>query len=380
MQWHELVFSEKKQIRLLRHILFWVAWGLYFFLCDYFLRFRSATPRLGNVILGSYVLLKTVLLLFLYAIACYFFIYYLLPQLIKSKWLMAIVKSLLLCILLFIAAWFMFWDLFPFVDYLIGSAKANNYPTWFWPPAYLGIINSVKVIAAAAIIKYVKYWWLKQKENERLEREKINAELQLLKAQIHPDFLFTSLNNIYAYSLAASPRTSGLLLKLSDLLSYMLYECDKPIVPLDKEIAMMKDYMAMEKIRLGESIEMELNVCGDIKNKMIAPFLMLPFIENSFKQSSDLNGNAWINMDIDIEDNLFIMKIANGIVTGTGGLQETATNCLSKVQKRLTLIYPQHQLEIYKEEEMLIAHLKIHLSDTTTMAAGKDEVPATEEH
>ena len=75
-------------------------------------------------------------------------------------------------------------------------------------PFILGLINATKVVAAAAIIKYVKYWWLKQKESEKLEREKINAELQLLKAQIHPGFLFNALNNIYVYSLAASPRAS----------------------------------------------------------------------------------------------------------------------------------------------------------------------------
>ncbi|MBA2762329.1 MAG: histidine kinase [Segetibacter sp.] len=160
----------------------------------------------------------------------------------------------------------------------------------------LGLIDPLKVVAAAAIIKYVKYWWQKQQESKKLEREKIDAELQLLKAQIHPNFLFTALNNLYVYSLAASPRAPEMLLKLSDLLSYMLYECDEPLVPLEKEVEMMKDYVALEKIRLDDSIEMELSIRGDMTGKMIAPFLLLPFIENSFLQSSDQTEQSWMNM------------------------------------------------------------------------------------
>jgi len=245
---------------------------------------------------------------------------------------------------------------------------------------YLGIINSVKVVAAAAIIKCVKYWWMKEKEREKMQQEKIDTELQLLKAQVHPDFLFKTLNNIYTHSLAASPRASEMLLKLSDLLSYMLYECDHSMVPLDKEIIMMKDYMTLEKIRLDESFEMELNVMGDINGKMIAPFLLLPFIENSFKQSSCLKANAWINMDISIERDSFHMKLANGMMPGVNGPQEISTNGLANVQKRLTLLYPQkHELKVSCEQEMLLVHLKIQLSGLGNIAADKYEKPVVEE-
>jgi hypothetical protein len=381
MQWNEFVFSEKKQERLLRHIVFWIAWGLYFLLCDYlFQQDMPKSGRSGYVILGPHLFFKTLVLISIYAIACYTFAYFLLPLIIKRKWLNATANILLLCIFLFTAAYFMYWRLFPFVDSLFGPYNANNYFTRFWPAIYLGIINSIKVVAAAGIIKYVKYWWLKQKESEKLEREKINAELQLLKAQIHPELLFNALNNLYVYSLAASPRASVLLLKLSDLLSYMLYECDKPLVPLDKEIDMMKDYMEMEKIRLDESFEMELNVIGNIKGKMIAPFLLLPFIENSFKQSRHMNGDSWINMDISMEGDSLHMKLANGMMPGTNGSQEIPANGLTNVQKRLTLIYPQqHELKISGEQEMLIVHLKIQLSSIAALAAGKHEEPEVEE-
>ena len=146
----------------------------------------------------------------------------------------------MLCGFLYVTTYFLFWNVFSFIDSSSGSSKTNYSVARFWPALNLGLVNFAKVAAAAAIIKYLKYWWLKQKESQRLEKEKINAELQLLKAQVHPDFLFKTLNNIYTHAVASSPRTSGMLLKLSDLLSYMLYECDNPLVPLEKEIELLR--------------------------------------------------------------------------------------------------------------------------------------------
>lgn len=364
MQWHDFVFSKKRAFRLLRHLVFWTAWWIYFTICQYTLEQPSLTGfRPQYILMGSYIEIKTFLLVCVYVIACYSFIYVLLPQLLKGKQLKAISGIFFLSAVLFTAAYLMFWHIFPFVDSIFGTYKPAKFTTWFWPAVSLGLIDPLKVIAAAAIIKYIKYWWLKQKESERLEREKINAELQLLKAQIHPGFLFHSLQNIYAYSLIASPKASEMLLKLSDLLSYMLYECDEPLVPLEKEVEMMKDYMALEKIRLNESIEMELNVRGDLTGKMVAPFLLLPFIENSFVKSQT-HEQAWMNIDISVEGNVFSLKLAKDMIPDTSNVQQVFEKGLADVQKRLTLIYPQkHELKINREREMLIVLLKIHFDE-----------------
>ncbi len=132
----------------------------------------------------------------------------------------------------------------------------------------------------------------------------------------------------------------------------------------------MKDYIELEKIRLDKSIEVELSVRGDMMGKMIAPFLLLPFIENSFKQSSLLTEQAWINMDISIEGDVFSMKLANGIMPET----TIAENGLADVQKRLTLIYPQkHELKISQEREMLIVLLKIQFAETVPAPSVENE-------
>ena len=376
MQLHEFIFSEKRRYKLIRHFAFWASWWLYFLLV--FLLYQQPIPglRMNRYYLtpGDYLPVKTLLLMLLFAIACYPLIYFIIPKFINRKWLIATAYIILLCSLLIVSVSFLFWTFFPFIDSRWGSSKTNPKMSFYWPAANLGLVNFAKVAAAAAIIKYVKYWWLKQKENQRLEKEKINAELQLLKAQVHPDFLFKTLNNIYTHAVTSSPRTSGMLLKLSDLLSYMLYECDESSVPLNKEMDMMKEYMELEKMRNNDDPEIEINIKGNLDGKKIAPFLLLPFIENSFKYSAVKTEKAWINMDISIEEEFFSMTLANSMAPEDKNDEQFSTNSLTNVQKRLSLLYPhQHVLKINREEEMLVVFLKIRLKDLSMEAARKDK-------
>lgn len=362
----------------MRHFAFWASWWLYFLICYYV--FQQPIPGMVLKPLyltpGDHLLFKTFLLIVLFAAACYPFIYFILPKTIKGKWLKATAYLILLCSLLFIASDFLYWMIFPTIDSLWGTSKTIPPISRVWPAINLGLMNFAKVAAAAAIIKYVKYSWLKQKESQKLEKEKINAELQLLKAQVHPDFLFKTLSNIYTHALSCSPRTSGMLLKLSDLLSYMLYECEGALVPLEKEITMMKEYMQLEKIRHNDEPEMEVNIKGGLNGLMIAPFLLLPFIENSFNYCGNMTEQPWINLDISIEEDVFQMKLANGM-NDINNLPGIIENDLLKVQKRLTLLYPQkHELKFSTEQEMLLVNLKIQLDN---VVADKYENPVVEE-
>jgi LytS/YehU family sensor histidine kinase len=110
------------------------------------------------------------------------------------------------------------------------------------------------------MINLVKRWWRKQKETELLAKEKTKAELQLLKAQVHPAFLFNTLNNIYFFTLTNSTQAPVMIKKLSGMLHYILHECDEPLVPLEKEIKMIRDYMALEKIRYAEQMQMTIEI------------------------------------------------------------------------------------------------------------------------
>src|SRR5688572_5826243 len=203
MQWRDFIFSEKKKFKVLRHLTFWTAWWLYFLLCYYLFQQRFPDPMKPFFLtLGDPLPLKIFLLVLLYAIASYSMIYLFLPWIIKGKWLKTLPSILILCGFLFFASHFLYWNIFPLIDPTFELYRAKNSLARSWPAISLGLLNFIKVAAAAITIKYVKYWWLKQKESEKLDREKINAELQLLKAQVHPDFLFKTLNNIYTHALA----------------------------------------------------------------------------------------------------------------------------------------------------------------------------------
>jgi sensor histidine kinase YesM len=380
MSWREFIFSNRRPVRLSRHIVFWTTWWLYFFLTRYFypnalLPGHAAIEKIkkdninktfrhfGDYLDGVYVwnmteLIRSFLMLSIHIAACYIVIYVLMPRLLlKAKYVLMLIGIVLLMGAMVMASRFMDTSILPLLTDQDGKPQIP-----FYGSVFSGVINAIKVIALAAAIKFGKYWWQKLKEKEKLERERINTELQLLKAQIRPGFLFHSLNNIYAFALAGSPRAPELLLKLSGLLSYMLYECDESFVPLEKEVEMMKDYLELEKIRLDESVDMELTISGDMENKMIAPFILLPFIENSFKQTTGPSEQNWINMEINIEHNCFSMILVNGVMPETADLNEHFTNNLINVQKRLALLYPQkHELKISREPDVLIVHLKIQL-------------------
>src|SRR5258705_5080021 len=220
MQWHDFIFSNQTRQRFLRHTVFWLSWWLYFSTIYYMYHQTQPATGFGTYVnLGSDIFLKSFLLLLIQAIACYTFIYFLLPRyLVKAKWLKLTTGILLLCIIIVIAGYFVHGWLFPFVDAIFNNPPAKTNLPVLWSGISTGLLNIPKVVGAAAAIKLMKYWWLKQKEKERLEREKINTELQLLKPQIHPDMLFNTLNNIYSLARSASPKASDMLMELSDLL------------------------------------------------------------------------------------------------------------------------------------------------------------------
>ncbi len=375
MQWYDFIFSNHPRQRWLRHTVFWLTWWLYFSAIYYLYHQRPPGISIGTYVdLGSDIFLKSFLLLLIQAIACYTFIYFLLPRyLVKSKWLKLTTGILLLCIVIIIAGYFVHGQLFPFVDTIFNNPPAKTNLPVLWSGISTGLLNVPKVVGAAAAIKLMKRWWLKQKEKERLEKEKINTELQLLKAQIHPGLLFNTLNNIYSLARSASPKASDMLMKLSDLLSYMLYECDKPKVPLDKELTMMKEYMALEKIRFDNRLEMQIVIKGDASAKHIAPFLLLPFIENSFKQCSHVPDQPWINMEIKIEDAFVTIQLLNGIPLIHEEQTIAGSIDLTNVQKRLQLLYPdRHELKMNAEQEIFAVILKIQLDEALLLPVDRE--------
>jgi sensor histidine kinase YesM len=311
------------------------------------------------------ILFSAILIALVHALLVYGILYFILPRyLSKNKnWIITTCLLLLhICIIAFI-------NYFNFVLSFYLSTKTgyfDNMPsiefrisTWI---RHI-LINYPTVVGLAVAIKLLKNWYLKQRETVQLTREKINAELQLLKAQVHPHFLFNTLNNIYSFILNGSPQAPQMIKKLSSLLNYILNECDRNLVPLDKELSLLQDYIALEKIRYGDKLSLSIHIQGDPKGKMISPLLLIPFVENSFKHgTSRMLTHPWVKLDIIIDNHSLDFKISNNKPEQRNELSTKKGIGLNNVKKRLQLLYPgTHSLFITENEMSFDVAMKITL-------------------
>ena len=223
-----------------------------------------------------------------------------------------------------------------------------------------GLRGGLTIGGIAAAIKLMKYWYIKEQRNLQLQKQNAESELQLLKAQIHPHFLFNTLNNIYSYTQNTSPVASKLLTGLSEMLRFILYECNQPLVPLSKELKMIRDYIDLEQIRYGNQIDIHVDMPEETNDLYIAPLLLLPFVENCFKHgASNMIDQPWVNLNITIDHRQMHMKLVNGKMKGEGKQKEVSGIGINNVRQRLELIYPgKYQLFITNDEEVFIVNLK----------------------
>jgi sensor histidine kinase YesM len=370
MNLYNLVFSNQASVRVRRHLLFWTAWVIY--LAVTFLiptnwipawDIRGPMPHVDRY--GSYAPLRifsaALMLSLVHALLVYGILYFFLPRYLSKNKSWIITTALLILFVCFIA----FVNYFNFVLSFYMSTRVGFFETMptmsFIIPRWGRqiLFNYPTVVGFALAIKLLKIWYLKQKEAAEVAREKLNAELQLLKAQVHPHFLFNTLNNIYSFIINGSATAPEALKKLSALLRYIIYECDQPLVSLEKELKMIRDYIDLEKIRYGESFNMNLQVQGDPENKMISPLLLIPFLENSFKHgASQMLTHPWINLTIQVEETELLFNLSNSKPTTTldNGLAKGLG--LANVRKRLAILYPgTHSLKIY--EDIMSFHIEL---------------------
>jgi len=242
------------------------------------------------------------------------------------------------------------------------------------------LTNVNSLIALVVTIKVLKKWYQDQQIHKSLEKEKLEAELKYLKSQVHPHFLFNTLNNLYSLTLQKSEKAPEMVLKLSDLMSYMLYDASAPKVPLAKEVQHLENYIALEKMRYGHRLELSFNTQGDIQGNVIAPMLLLPFIENAFKHgvSGDLN-TVWATIDINVQGHKLIFKTENSKPSNkvrSNGPDNHRGIGLHNVRRRLDLLYPnQYKLNIYEEEDAFLVVLKVNLTPENDEQAPSTTLP-----
>ena len=363
MNWYNFIFSEKKSVQLRRHLAFWLLWWLYFTASNFHYE-QTGLENLKFEPLSFPFLLKSILLLSIHIAACYYFIGYIMPKyLFNAKYMAMAIHIGILSFLIFLASYYLHNNVFPFINSIFTYEPViANQNTW-WTSMTSGILSAPKVISAAAAIILLKRWYLKQKEKERFEKEKLLTELQLLKAQIHPEFLFSTLDNICLQTQNKEiDKAAVLLLKLADILSYMLYESDNKTVPLEKEIKVIKDYLVLEKTRMGNSLDLDVAVKGEPGAKTITPLLLFPFIENSFLYIDKKLETNWMNLEFQIGSSEFTMKLISGKSNETV-FESANENAIAKAIKRLNYFCPdRYELKTTVEPDIMMTYLKIELN------------------
>lgn len=224
-------------------------------------------------------------------------------------------------------------------------------------------ISDYLIPAMGAAIVIFKKWYLDQQKNKKLAEEKLAAELNFLKAQIHPHFLFNTLNNLYALTLIKSDKTPDIVLKLSELLDYMIYKSNDKFVPLAKELEILENYIELEKMRYNERLDFTYEIKGEPGTHKIAPLILIPFIENSFKHGASKDRmNPSIHISLEIERAFLFLKVVNSVpAEKKNDVFENEGIGLNNVQRRLELIYPgQHELRVEPGNNFFTVECKIY--------------------
>lgn len=380
MQRYPFIFSDESKYRLQRHLLFWACWWAFQSILYSFVAFAKPFDYTGRLQIST---IEALFYLGPHLFLSYSLMYWVIPRyLLKGKYVATVMSVLLLFLATAVFSAFVGVYVLDFVRRTVLGAVYN-------PPAHVirtnfslallaGLRGAITIGGLAAAIKLMKYWYVKEQRNLQLQKENVTSQLQVLKAQVHPHFLFNTLNNIYAHTQDTSPKASRMIAGLSDLLRYMLYECNQPLVPLGKELKMLRDYILLEQIRYGNQLDLNIDLPDHTNDLQIAPLLLLPFVENCFKHgASHMLEQPWISLHISLDGEWMKMKLLNG-KPPHAALASSSGIGIHNVIKRLGLLYPgKHQLSIAEDEEVFIVNLKLQL-EKTRAAATPVSIPTNE--
>ena len=220
-------------------------------------------------------------------------------------------------------------------------------------------------LAAATTIKMVRVHYESIEFEQELIREKLRSELSFLRAQTNPHFLFNTLNNLYALSRKKSDKTPEAIMMLSKIMRFVLYECRAPLIHLSDEVMVIRDYIELEKLRFSNRLSVELQEQTDDPDAMIAPLLLLPFVENSFKHGAgSTTGKAHIRIDIVLKANTLNFSVLNSMDSDASPGIEKGGIGLKNVQRQLELLYSgRYALHAGQSGDQFKVDLSIEMGD-----------------
>ena len=338
-------------IRVLRnnyavHVVFWLAALMILYFTDE--GTGSSAFRLGSEFIN----------ILFYACIAYFNVNYLIPNYLSKKrfWQYSVLLIGGVLVLSPIKMMVFYWRFseFPFMQGFIIENQHYYFLSMF---VFAGATTIVKIIAD----------WLQYiREKQVLQTQTMQSELRFLKSQINPHFLFNTLNNLYALALKKDDRAPEIVIKLSEMMRYMLYECNEKKVLLEKEVNYVRNYLDLERIRQGKNVDILFEVNGPLREQRIAPLIFIPFLENSFKHGLNQvieRGFVEIKLDVQDTDLHFFIKNSKSPNLPAQEHRKSGGIGLVNVKRRLNLMYPnRHNLDIDNGLNTYSIDLKMQLN------------------
>ncbi len=331
-------------MRIARHIIFWLIY-LIFWMVIYYRYYTSVLDLLA------------VTLIYLMAHAGLYYVvqYILIPRLLKQQKLLAFTGAVIGILLFSVLIMFALINLYlgDTFEVFFGENKGILIATLFFAN-----VSTTSVIIA---VKSFKDRFIQAREEQRKKTDRLQTELHFLKAQVNPHFLFNTINSIYVLIRKDPDKAAQTLIKLSDLLRTQLYEFGEEKIDIAKELEYIENYMALEKLRKGDQLQLEYNKHADVSGFKIVPLMLIPFLENCYKHlGRSPDGKSVIRIDLKADDEWFYAEFTNSYTRDNHQNQSGGIG-LKNVKRRLDLCYPsdQHALDIHEEYPYFTVRLKL---------------------
>jgi two-component system, LytTR family, sensor kinase len=331
----------KKRYKLAIHVAAWVFFGAWIF----YIQFQRGLTL--SKAIDSLVGLSFAMLIF------YLNWYVLIPKYLARNRLIMYLAAVLLTLTTVALVrspldFYVFREFNPGMNTLYSLERILNY-----------VLAGLIVVFISSALKVTGNYIRNERRNKELENQKLTAELNFLKSQVNPHFLFNTLNNIYSLAYKQSPETPDAIMKLSLLMRYMLYESNDALVSLEKEVDHIRNFIDLQKLRLREHTSIQLNVEGELAGKQIAPMLLMTLVENAFKHGLVSRNEIGITLNLLVEDDWLLFSTVNN--SSSHKKREFGGIGLQNLQQRLNLLYPnQHELHLEEKADTFFASLKLY--------------------
>jgi sensor histidine kinase YesM len=335
--------------------------GLWLFILLLFILYQGTESGFFFTFTNSLIIIA------FYAAVVYFNVYYLIPEyLMKNR--------LLTYSLLLLASCLVVPPLREMAHYFLYEGFSNGYPQDLLLENLLfDFLLIFLVVSFSTLFKIVSDWVKQSRERQELQRRTMQSELRFLKSQINPHFLFNTLNNLYALTLKKDDKAPEIVIKLSEMMRYMLYECNEKRVSLQKEVNYIRNYLDLEALRQGKNVRIDFEVNGKVTDQQIAPLMFIPFLENSFKHGlNHLITEGFVSIILNVDDqevNFYIEnskadRVATPMRGKSGGIG------LVNVRRRLDLLYPdQYDLSVEETPTTYAINLLLTLDQVSKTAS-----------